>query len=527
MEDAMTWISSRCGYFGGMKAFRGFLAVLLFALGAPLWAGMPSTLEGYWEGFMGQGQEHFRIAIALLPSRCTYNQIDDGLYNAAMTIVSLNPVAFQGQTDHGGILQLQLDPSQKELRGTFLQTEYPNEIESLVRNGQSYPVTLRHGKDFFFPRLSNGQQVMKYSYSPPQTLPDGWPVGDLRQEPYKSRINLASLESGISKILVGKTFPYIHSVVVVQQGKLLMDEYFYGYSAREPHPVHSMTKSVFSILTGLAIDGGRLTLDDSIYRFFGKYDNDPRKDKITVRMLLTMSSGLDCDDWAPVATPPPTPCSWGMVASPDWLDFSLNHSVAYDPGTTFQYCGACLTPLSAMLEKKVGAAIPDFAQKNLFDPLGISGASWWAGPAPSSELPDGLVTPPAFGLYMTARDMAKLGQLFLQQGQWKGQTVISPGWVKDSTTPWIASHTNGDTKDYGYLWWTKEFVYPAGNQTRTVRAFYALGSGRQYLFVVPDLQLVCVLNAGLEQEEDMPPGSFSPQTFFKQYLLPAFGNPGP
>ncbi|HTC22367.1 MAG TPA: serine hydrolase, partial [bacterium] len=386
-------------------------------------------------------------------------------------------------------------------------------------------------KDFLYPRLDDkGHRVTRYSYHPPQSMPDGWPVGDLRQPPYSQSVSLGKLAAGLTNILRSTKstpldkkykYPYIHSVVLVQSGTLLLDEYFYGYQPTDLQAVQSMTKSVFSALVGAAVVTRKLSPAEKVFNSFPKYDTDPKKKNISVRDLLIMSSGLDCNDWAKDS------CSWDMVDhSTDWLEFALDKPGAYDAGTTFQYCGSCLNILSALVEKRTQMTIPDFAKTKLFGPLGITNATWWTGPAPSSGLPGGVITPAAFGLKIAARDLAKLGQLYLNQGKWwGGQTLLPPGWVKDSTTAWASSGLHNKqgqppVMDYGYLWWTLNFPYQGG----TVRAFYAFGAGMQYLFVVPDLQLVCLLTAG--DEQGTPSWGSSVQSFFVNYILPAVSAPG-
>lgn len=196
-----------------------------------------------------------------------------------------------------------------------------------------------------------------------------------------------------------------------------------------------------------------------------------------------------------------------MVRSSDWLDFSLSRPLTHEPGQHFAYCGACLTPLSFILAQKSGMGIPDFAQKFLFDPLSIQNAHWMSGPEN--------LTPASFGLSLRPRDLAKLGYLYLKNGLWNGQRVISSKWVSDSTRAVIPkAHTNR-RYDYGYLWWEKE-IHQHGH---LLKVYFAWGVGGQYLFVVPQLDLVCVMTGGNYKDPKLSANSFK---LFQDVIVGAF-----
>ena len=168
------------------------------------------------------------------------------------------------------------------------------------------PIKLSRGMDFLVPRMSpDGKVQILYSYLAPSKKSDDWEVGDLKG------IRSDLLSVGLQKAVDG-TFPHIHGVVIARGGKLLVDEYFYGYGSEDEHPLHSVTKSVFSILVGIATGQGLLKPEESLYDHFPEYRNRPgwkaAKDKVTLRTLLTMTSGFACDDWKNS-----TACSWSMV----------------------------------------------------------------------------------------------------------------------------------------------------------------------------------------------------------------------
>jgi CubicO group peptidase (beta-lactamase class C family) len=316
------------------------------------------------------------------------------------------------------------------------------------------------------------------------------------------------MESGVKKILNG-TFPHIHSLLVAQGEKLLVDETFYGYSAQDPQPVQSITKSVFSILFGITQDRHLLQTGLKLYDYFPEYRSqkawDSRKNQITLGNLLTMSSGFDCSDWKDAQA-----CSWGMVNSNDWLDFVLSKPLAGDPGSHFSYCGACLLPLSVILERAGQKTIPQFAQQYLFDPLEIHSTRWVEAPSAGTK-----VVPVSFGLSISPRDLAKIGLLVLKQGEWEGQRIVSEDWIKESTSLKVPRGQTNHKYDYGYLWWETEFKI--GN--RNIRTVMGWGVGGNYLLIVPEKNLVFVITAGNTND---PQAAKCSLRLFQDYVLPAF-----
>jgi CubicO group peptidase (beta-lactamase class C family) len=462
--------------------------------------------EGAWQGYLDVGRISFRIALTLRTDASgavtagSFNNIDDGIYDAPLRHLM----------DKSGRLYADLDSGEKfeiEFKKGILQGRYTQASGSFQNAGVISPFRLTRGGDFLIPGLSaDGSPQTLYIYHPPKPLKDGWVTEDWQ----KAGLDIKPLQDGLQKVIDG-TYPHIHSVQVAYRGRLVLDEYFYGYGPADFHPLQSETKSVFSALIGIANDQRRMGLDEKLYDFFPEFRNQSgwtdNKNRITLRDLLTMTSGFACNDWtAPLA------CSWAMVHSSDWLSFILGEPVDAEPGSRFSYCGACLLPLSALLEKRSGLSVPDFAQKYLWDPLGIKQVKWFSGPQG--------VIPASFGLQMRPRDFLKLGVLYLDQGVWKGRKVISPEWITQSTGLQIPkSQTNGKN-DYGYLWWERDV--PAPERGGTVRAFFAWGVGGQYLFVVPSLQMVCLVTGGNYKDSRLGANSFK---LFQENLLAAVSKP--
>jgi CubicO group peptidase (beta-lactamase class C family) len=463
---------------------------------------MAGQLNGGWEGTLDVGITQFRVVLTLQEGpkgglSGNFANIDDGLYDQPLRILSSGGDRFQADLPTGEMLDLHLNPSRTLLEGSYYQAH-----GSFQEPGRVSKLVLEKGADFQVPRLGpDGAPRTVYSYRVPRSLDDGWDPGDIRSlggEP-------ASVEAGVRKILDG-SFPHVHSLVVVKNGKLVLDEYFYGYGPKDSHPVQSATKSVFSALVGIAQAEGYLNLKDKLYDHFPEYRSkgqwEKGKDKITLRELLTMTSGLGCDDWKDAKA-----CSWSMVSSPDWLDFSLSLPLSQDPGRHFAYCGACLTPLSALIARQSGMPVEIFATKYLFTPLRIQNFHWMEGP--------GGIYPASFGIAMRPRDLAKIGYLYLNKGVWGGKTIVPPQWVATSVSPLIPkSETNG-LYDYGYLWWGRTIH----RNRRDFRVFFAWGVGGQCLFVAPKLNLVCVVTGGNYRSPKLGANAFK---LFQDYVVGAF-----
>lgn len=460
--------------------------------------------EKTWQGFLDVGPVAFRVALTLevdasgAVTAGSFNNIDDGIYDAPLRHLVEKSGRVYADLDSGEKLMFELKKG--EIQGSYTQAS-----GSFQNAGAVSSFRLKRGGDFLVPRLSaGGSPETIYAYHRPQTLGDGWASGDWQ----KAGLDLKPLQEGLQKIVDG-TYPHIHSVQVAYRGRLVLDEYFYGYGPADFHPLQSETKSVFSILVGIANDQRRLGLEEKLYDFFPEFRNQPgwtdNKNRITVRDLLTMTSGFACNDWTASLA-----CSWAMVHSSDWLSFILGEPVDAEPGSRFRYCGACLLPLSAILEKRSGLSVPDFAQQYLWDPLGIKRVKWFSGPQG--------VIPVSFGLQMRPRDFLKLGVLYLDQGLWKGKRVLSEDWIAQSTGPQIPkSQTNGKN-DYGYLWWERDVPVSGGS----VRVFFAWGVGGQYLFVAPSLQMVCLVTGGNYKDSRLGANSFK---LFQENLLAAAWGP--
>lgn len=310
---------------------------------------------------------------------------------------------------------------------------------------------------------------------------DDWPTrGWITAAPQTQDMDLEILEKGIS--LLEQTFPTPHSLLVVRHGYLVVEKY-YGLGPGTYQDVASVGKSVISALVGIAIEQGYIKgLDQKIVDYFPQAVTpgmDPRFNDITIRHLLTMTPGFYWPEEEPVAGP--SVDKWfGRGCLPEDL-FRL--PMIAEPGRAFQYCTACTHLLSAILSISTGMTARDFAQETLFTPLGISSDDWnWF--ATSYGYNTG-----GWAIYLTPRDMAKFGYLYLRHGEWDGKQIISPDWVHESTRRQF-KFPDSRVEGYGYLW--------VVTNLKGHPAYYAKGHGGQYIYVLPTLDLVVVVTQETE-----------------------------
>jgi CubicO group peptidase (beta-lactamase class C family) len=330
--------------------------------------------------------------------------------------------------------------------------------------------------------LGNDGRPEMYRYAIPPDLGDGLVVGDAARAGFDT--------AGLARIVqsvVDRTYPDVHGILVYRAGKLVFEEYFYGYNRDRRHQMRSASKSVESALVGIAIDRGALASENELVTKrlpYSRYANpDPRKDALTLRDLLTMQSGLACDDWNPAS-----PGNESRVyESEDWVKFVLDLPMATQPGTHGSYCSGNVKVAGRIAERATGKTLPAFAQEYLFAPLGIRAADVrWNYTLSASNAA-------TFAqLYLRPRDMLKFGILFQQQGNWKGRQVISRDWIARSTGEWS---TVGDQK-YGYFWWHQWVMASTPSGPRRVDMIVATGNGGQKIYLVPSLDLIVVLTGG-------------------------------
>ncbi|MFJ5714033.1 serine hydrolase domain-containing protein [Neobacillus sp. NPDC093127] len=283
---------------------------------------------------------------------------------------------------------------------------------------------------------------------------------------------------------------------LIHHGDSLVFQYYKNNKMKDKqHKVNSVTKSVLSILVGIAIDRGELAgIGQSIAEFCPNLDDWQKN--ITIENLLTMTPGYDWPEFS----------SWGgrpmpMINTKDWIHFILSRPFSGPPGRKMYYNSGCSHLLSAILQKAAGKSLTKYAEEHLFKPLGIEDYTWYSDAK-------GVVIG-GFGLSMKAADMMKIGQLMLWEGKWydNREMVVSETWVKESTT--IRFHTYDKIGSYGYHWWilTEEQNHPA-----QPAAYFAMGYGGQYIIVVPEHQHITTFSSELYTD------TFKPMQYFKKYI---------
>lgn len=287
----------------------------------------------------------------------------------------------------------------------------------------------------------------------------------------------------------------IHSVLILKNDKLVLEEYFDGltnswpsnirdevtFNRSIPHMQASTTKSLISIFVGLAVDQGLIqSINDTVFKYFPEYpqiDNQSADKKgITIRHLLTMTSGLDygSPDWLSFVN--------NISVTGDWVKSTLDCPVIDPPGTVWNYFSGGPHVLGALVANAAGMPLDDFAAQYLFEPLGIVDVEW-----AYSTLGR------AFGggsHKMRPIDMVKIGSLFANNGNWNGEQIISEEWVQESTAEY---YTPSD--GYGYLWWRPKHI----NHNEV---FLAAGGGGQEIFIFPTLNMVVVFTAGYYENSE-------------------------
>jgi len=253
------------------------------------------------------------------------------------------------------------------------------------------------------------------------------------------------------------------------------------YQGSELHTMQSVTKSVTSTLIGIAIGRGEIAgVDVPVIDFLDDYEVanlDDWKRSMTLRDLLTMRAGIAWDEDTVPYTDPANSCA-GMENSDDWIQFVIDQPMSDQPGEKFIYNSGASQLLSLIIKKATGKHVDEYAQEHLFGPLGITSYHWKKTPTgfPDTE----------GGLYLTARDLAKIGYLFLMDGIWDGMRLLPEGWVGASV-----ERSVGDTQwlgmGYGYQWW----LVPWGPENDSY-AYAAIGYGGQRLLVVPELDVIAV-----------------------------------
>lgn len=292
----------------------------------------------------------------------------------------------------------------------------------------------------------------------------------------------------------------VDSIVVVRHGALVYERYFnrqhaISYDAATRHVGNSMTKSIVSLLLGIAVDRGLIgDLDAPALSFFPEFAElrTPEKERITLRHLLTMTAGLNASVSAPMLS---------RDRDPDRHAFE--QALAREPGAAFEYSNLDSEIIGAILEKVTGKPLDMFAMDELFRPLGITDVDWFRRLGNQRPMSSN-------GLSLRPRDWAKIGQFVLNRGAWNGKQLVSASWIAQSTSPQVSAPKSFS---YGFQWWL-------GHSTvgdRSVAWAAALGFNAQKLIIIPEYDAVVVFHAARESIQMVVPEI----ELLNRYILPA------
>ncbi len=292
----------------------------------------------------------------------------------------------------------------------------------------------------------------------------------------------------------------LHSVLVARRGRLVFEKYYNRRTRHTPHDIRSATKSITSLLTGIAIERGILPgLDAPVMDVLGDaYPAVEDKDALTFRHLLSMRGGLDCDDRDRQTRGQED----RMYRSRDWVGYFLALSPTDPPGAVGRYCTGGVVTLGEAIAQAAKEDVAAFAARALFDPLGIENVQWARF--------DGKTKVDTGGhLLITPQAMVKIGMLVLAEGRWAGKQVVPSSWVRLSTS----EQAKLEDRPYGFLWWRA----PARFADKSFDVVMAKGNGGQSIFVVPELDLVAVFTTGYYNS----PKAALPDQIFYRTILPA------
>ncbi len=436
-----------------------------------------TSYDGYWEGFYQYGPAPTRIELHMSQAEGSptgfLNLPDIGLYAVAVEVEPLTDRAFNATTPAGPLMAaLSADGT----RLMIVATDSMGATQSIEMQ-RDHPLL----RKYRIPRLDeHGKEVLEYSYRQPAVTGDGWRVAAPLE------VQKAQLSTLMERVLSGSA-GHVDGLVVAQDGRLILDEYFYGHREDRLHTVQSVTKSITAFLVGDVISRNPdLSLDEPVYRFFKKYPDMPwvrEKYPVTLWHLLTMSAAIDWNEALPYADP--LNSNTQMNASPDWIAFVLARELTREPGVNSHYTSGLSILLGAIVKEVTSQYIDDWARSGLFSKLAIQGFEW-------SQAADG-TRHTGGGLSLRTRDLAKFGQLVLDEGQWQGEQLLDSDFITAATARQLGLSEAPEDQSfgYGYQWWIREQAV-AGTTYHTINGF---GHGGQLLCVVPALNLVIAMNA--------------------------------
>ncbi|MFT3700259.1 MAG: serine hydrolase domain-containing protein [Kofleriaceae bacterium] len=369
--------------------------------------------------------------------------------------------------------------------GTLIAKRTGDAITFTDQKGKDWLHATRTGESLHVEFTGTPMKLELRRTTPPVSQPwqphvppvgDGWDIGTLAEVGLSPTPIATWIDQIRTTVPTDAHAPAIQALLITRHGKLVVDEYFDGFSVGRPHDVRSAGKSFSSTLAGIFVDRNAFTLDTPLL------PDDPQKSKITLAHVLSMSTGLDCDDHDS-NNKGGEDVMQQQKQQKNWQQWALDLPVARPPGTKGIYCTPGINLAGFYLARATHEWIPALWTEHLARPLGMQ--SFYLNLQPDEQ---GYL---GGGAYLRPRDFAKLAQVFLDHGQWHGTPIVSAAWIANAT----AAHAslNSDS-DYGFGWWRTTL---AGHT-----AFYASGNGGQLSIAIPDLDIVVTIMAGNYQDHE-------------------------
>jgi CubicO group peptidase (beta-lactamase class C family) len=403
----------------------------------------------------------------------------------------------------------------RNARDTTIQT-------GLLRNGQLSVFLRFNTYDFrkvpadsfthFYPR---GWRTGTYTYTPPRAKNDGWIVARARDVGMSEEKLAAMVQTLVNSSQDSVNAYRLHGILVARHGKLVLEEYFFGEHADKPHDTRSASKTLVTVVLGAAMQAGiKVGPGTPVFATMGETSPpDPRKRAMTVRHLLTMTSGLDCDDGSSEYHAGSEDNLTNQDTLPDWLRVVVGLNLIRDPGAKAVYCSIDPFLAGEVLARATGRSFPDLAWELVGAPLQMGRYTITLTPVGDSYM--------GGGARFLPRDFMKLAQVYANGGMWNGRRILSEAWIRESVEPRFLLGTQIETSNvvrsqlnYGYLWWSTQYRY----QGRVIRGYHASGNGGQYAMFIPDLGLVISAWGGNYND---PGGFVSITQLIPQQILPA------
>lgn len=437
----------------------------------------------------------------------------------------------------GDLVEIVVEASDQD--GTLRRVEFRIDGQAMARveagpyswtwdtSGQtslSHTITVIARDESGMEALDSVATQVRWVYSPPETVDDGWETVSLTEV----GIDPAPLEELINRLRDSQGH-LVHSILILRHGKLAFEKYFSGrahptwgeypvaFDRQTPHVLSSVTKSFTATLLGIALDQGIIaSVNEKVFDFFPHLSdlNTGGKDDITLDHLVNMCAGLEWNESSETLGQAGNDLTDMMVLAfttdEDPVRFVLSKPVEAAPGQVFNYSGGLTNVLGNAIQRAAGLRLDRYAEAHLFEPTGIE-TVWWLLLQEDFVYASGDIA-------LLPRDMAKFGQMYLQEGVWEGQQIVPSAWVETSATSrFTFAPTSGWVRaagfdGYGYGWWQKVDAYGEG-------AFAASGWGGQEILILPEHDMVVVFTGGAYWENAL----LTPHEMMIQAVLPAIG----